>query len=164
MISPPQNVCGKHTATDILLESRLQRTHASIEANRQHRLIVPILQAELDFALTKEIPECNGASPLLITEDTAALHPDQWQTLPLYRNVVRIVARVSARVPREWAPSTLSSNLTLEAPACKLLLVTVFCAMILSSSVEFRDCYTGTEDLQPIWKKWPHGYLSMFEL
>ncbi|KAI0099189.1 cytochrome P450 [Nemania sp. FL0031] len=77
-----KNLLGRYSTTQIMLESDLPRRVLLQKLTPNLASTIPIIKNELDFSLEVEVPDCK----------------DKWVEVQIYDILLRIVARVSARV------------------------------------------------------------------
>ncbi|KAI0389232.1 cytochrome P450 monooxygenase [Xylariaceae sp. FL0594] len=76
-----KNLLGRYSTTLILLESDLHTQVLQQKLTPNLSNTIPVVKDELDFALEVEVPKC-----------------DDWLNVQIYEILLRIVARISARV------------------------------------------------------------------
>lgn len=139
-----KNLLGKYSSTLILLESDLHSRILQQKLTPNLASFIPVIKTELDFALSVEVPACQGMRPrhnhVLVPCCLTGVLADDWVQVQIYDILLRIVARISARVfigdpacrNEEWLRTSIKYTENVFMTVMTLRLVSPFLHPILA--------------------------------
>lgn len=99
-VAHAHNLMGSHTNMNIILRNNLHFRTLQLKLTPNLNFLTGPMQDEVNFAIEKEIPDSRGRSlpSKKMIEKSPNRKTDGWVTIKPYHCILRLVARVSARI------------------------------------------------------------------